>query len=218
MKTIIFDCDGVLIDSEILYQEIMIDHVKNIGISYEVDDFVAKYMGTGEGYFYDEIALEYQNKFGTPLSNTFRPSLKDRLHKEFEVRLQAVGGMHDFVSTLPHVKAVASSSGLGFLKKKLKQTRIDTFFDPHIYSADQVARAKPYPDLFLFTADKMNTAPSDCIVIEDSAHGIKAGKAAGMHTIGFCGGLHCNDNHAKKLKIAGADDIAMTVDELKSLL
>ena len=218
MKTIIFDCDGVLIDSEILYQEIMIEHMNDHGIFYEKPDFIAKFMGTGSGYFYEVMAKEHQKKFERPLPENFTPSLKARLRSEFKIRLQAVSGISDLLSSMDQIMAVASSSENDFLHDKLKQTELHAYFRDHIYSADFVEQAKPFPDLFLYTADKLNVAPSECIVIEDSENGVKAGLAAGMHVIGFCGGLHSDEAYGQKLKQTGAHQIAMNATDLSEML
>lgn len=218
MKAVIFDCDGVLVDSEILYQEIMIEHMNDHGIFYEKEDFIAKFMGTGSDYFYQVMAEDHQKKFNRPIAENFKPSLKQRLCSEFKERLQSVSGISELLLKLDRHMAVASSSENDFLHDKLKQTKLHSYFGEHIYSADFVKNAKPFPDLFLYAAEKLNVAPETCIVIEDSENGVKAGLAAGMHVIGFCGGLHSDDKYGQKLKQTGAHQIAMNTDELEEML
>lgn len=218
MEAILFDCDGVLIESEILYQEIQMQALADIGLVYEKESYVSRFMGIGNKAFYEEANNDHLQLFNEPLPRNFEQDLESFLEEEFEKRLQPVEGIAAILQKLSKSSAVASSSRLDFLRKKLIHTDLDQFFTPHIYSADQVARAKPFPDLFLFAAEKIGVAPEKCMVIEDSENGVKAGKAAGMHVIGFCGASHCNDNHAHKLKSAGADDIAITVSELEELL
>jgi HAD superfamily hydrolase (TIGR01509 family) len=218
MRTIIFDCDGVLIDSEILYQEIQMQALADIGLTYERQAYVTRFMGTGDKNYYHEVGLDYMDKFETPLPKYFKPNLKKKLELEFAARLRPVRDIHSLLEGLIAPKAVASSSHLDFLHVKLKQTQLDHFFVPHIYSADMVPRAKPFPDLFLHTAQQLGAEPGACVVVEDSVNGVKAGIAAGMYVIGFCGGLHCDDAHALQLKNAGAQDIAMETNELMNKL
>jgi beta-phosphoglucomutase-like phosphatase (HAD superfamily) len=92
------------------------------------------------------------------------------------------------------------------------------YFDPHIFTATQVARGKPAPDLFLFAAREMGAKPDDCLVIEDSVHGVQAGVAAGMRVLGFAGGSHCRPGHAERLLAAGASAAIHHMRELSGLL
>jgi beta-phosphoglucomutase-like phosphatase (HAD superfamily) len=92
------------------------------------------------------------------------------------------------------------------------------YFEPHIFSATQVARGKPAPDLFLFTAEAMKVLPASCIVVEDSVPGVQAAAAAGMRAIGFTGGEHCRPGHAERLQAAGAVAIAADMPRLSTLL
>ncbi len=218
MKTIIFDCDGVLVDSEVLYQEIMIDHMNSYDIFYDKSAFVAKFMGTGSGFFYESMKHDHKEKFGTELPAAFRPDLKKRLRAEFKERLTTIAGISELLSNITQPMAVASSSEYDFLRDKLKQTALEKYFGDNIYSADFVDQAKPAPDLFLYTANKLGVKAQDCIVIEDSENGVKAGLAAGMHVIGFCGGGHSDQTYGECLKETGAHQIAMDAKELETIL
>jgi beta-phosphoglucomutase-like phosphatase (HAD superfamily) len=92
------------------------------------------------------------------------------------------------------------------------------FFDPHVFSAIQVAHGKPAPDLFLFAAERLGAAPEDCIVVEDSIPGVEAAVAAGMPVIGFCGGGHCPDGHAGRLLAAGCSHVFARMPDLAAFL
>ncbi|SEI19632.1 haloacid dehalogenase superfamily, subfamily IA, variant 3 with third motif having DD or ED [Rhizobium tibeticum] len=118
--------------------------------------------------------------------------------------LKAVAGVHQALEAISLAKCVASSSDVEKLRVTLKITSLYDYFAPHVFSASQVARGKPAPDLFLFAAEKMNTPADRCVVIEDSVVGIQAAVAAGMMVIGFIGGSHCPPCHAEKLMEAGA--------------
>lgn len=218
MNAILFDCDGVLIESEILYQEIQMQALSELGLVYEKEAYVSRFMGIGNKAFYEEADKDHVKKFGKNLPVTFKDDLEAFLEQEFEKRLKPVENISNVLADITLPMAVASSSRLDFLHIKLAHTGLADFFGEHVYSADLVERAKPFPDLFLFSAGKLKTAPEKCIVIEDSENGVKAGCAANMHVIGFCGASHCNDAHGQRLKNAGADDIAMTIDDLAALL
>ena len=97
-------------------------------------------------------------------------------------------------------------------------TRLLGYFEPHIFSATQVARGKPAPDLFLFAANAMQVSPASCIVVEDSEPGVQAAVAAGMRAIGFTGGEHCRAGHAERLRAAGATAVAADMPRLSALL
>ena len=112
---------------------------------------------------------------------------------------------------LPQRRCVASSSAPARLRHSLSLTGLLRYFEPHVFSATQVARGKPAPDLFLFAAASMQRAPAACVVIEDSVPGVQAAVAAGMRVIGFTGGGHCRPGHAERLRAAGRDrDLPMT--------
>src|SRR5215469_2241817 len=110
------------------------------------------------------------------------------------------------------------SSASERLLHSLSVTGLLGYFEPHIFSATQVARGKPAPDLFLFAADAMQVPPASCIVVEDSVPGVQAAVAAGMRAIGFTGGEHCLSGHAERLHAAGASAIAADMASLSALL
>ena len=112
--------------------------------------------------------------------------------------------------------AVASSSGIDGLHEKLKLTGLHHLFSPHIYSGQQVERGKPAPDLFLFAAARLDRAPEDCLVIEDSVNGIRAAVSAGMEAWGFTGGGHADADLEGRLIHAGAQKVVSNYDELGS--
>jgi beta-phosphoglucomutase-like phosphatase (HAD superfamily) len=115
-------------------------------------------------------------------------------------------------------KAVASSSGIEALDYKLKKVGLWDAFAPHVYSSEHVARAKPAPDLFLHAAERLGIAPADCLVLEDSVNGVKAGLAAGMTVWGFGGGGHMDDAVCASLAEAGAHRLVGDWDEARALL
>lgn len=219
MKAIIFDCDGVLIDSEILYHEVQMHKLSEIGLRYDAQTFADRFTGSGEKLFRKNAGADYQKLYNKDILDSFWDELNTYKKEVFSTRLQTVSGIPALLESLSPVPlAIASSSNPVFLLEKLEWTKLKHFFGDHIYSGQNVPVSKPAPDIFLHTMEKMNCKPDECLVIEDSINGVKAGKAAGIHTIGFCGGSHCAPDHPDKLKQAGADEISMSVNDLKQIL
>ena len=136
----------------------------------------------------------------------------------FERELVPITGIEELLAALPAPRCVASNSHLDRVRHALSVTRLLPLFDPHVFSASQVERGKPAPDLFLFAAQQLGTAPEGCIVIEDSATGVEAAIAAGMPVVGFCGGSHCPGDHADQLLAAGCSRVFATTLDLAAYL
>ena len=133
----------------------------------------------------------------------FIETTRAKIMRAFTEELRAIEGVADLLKSLTMPLCVASNSYPDRLRHSLKVTGLWEFFDPHVFSAAMVERGKPAPDLFLFAAERLNVAPDDCLVIEDSMHGTVAAQAAGMAVVGFCGGSHCSIGHAERLLEAG---------------
>jgi len=205
MKLVIFDCDGVLVNSETIYVDSEIECLSNVGFHMEKRPYMAAFMGLSDDDWRVKLETTVQDRNGHPLPEDFFESLKSFVMQRIESELQAISGVHDAVADLETECCVASSSNLEILKWKLEHTGIAGLFSPHIFSAEMVARGKPAPDLFLHTAAAMGIEPRHCIVVEDSANGVIAGKAAGMKVIGLTGGDHCLADQETILTDAGAD-------------
>jgi HAD superfamily hydrolase (TIGR01509 family) len=196
---LIFDCDGVLVDSEALACEIDAQILTSIGLPYSAQDIARKFVGVS---FKDMVArLEAEHACTLPVD--LGAQLDDALFAKFETHLKPIEGVREAVLSLPYPRCVASSSTPDRIALSLRITGLTDLFD-HIFSATQVARGKPAPDLFLHAAEHMGVNPQDCVVIEDSAAGVQGALAAGMSVIGFVGGAHCGPEHAEKLRRAGA--------------
>jgi HAD superfamily hydrolase (TIGR01509 family) len=122
------------------------------------------------------------------------------------------------LNTLPLPRCVASNGHLDRVRERLVLTGLLRFFDPHVFSAIQVATGKPAPDLFLFAARRLGTLPESCIVVEDSAAGVAAAIAAQMPVVGFCGGSHCPQDHAERLSAAGCSRVFARMMDLAAFL
>jgi len=201
---VIFDCDGVLVDSEVLALEVELTSLAEIDLPYDRGEFRARFMGMSNTAFFDALEADHRIRHGRDLPDGFREMCHAR-YKAAWHRLTEVSGARAAIERVSLPKAVASSSTRDALARKLKQTNLWSLFVPHIYSADHVARAKPAPDLFLYAADALSIAPARCLVLEDSANGVAAARSAGMPVWGFAGGGHMDDASGIRLLAAGAE-------------
>ncbi|HKY17678.1 MAG TPA: HAD-IA family hydrolase [Rhizomicrobium sp.] len=218
ISAVIFDCDGVLVDSEVLALEVELAILAEQGLQFEREDYVTRFMGLSYQAFHDEIDQEVRKRGIPPVSANFREELATRLRQTMIARLTEVPGANVAIAGTTLLKAVASSSTKEGLERKLKQVGLWDHFAPHVYSADHVARAKPAPDLFLHTAEKLGVPPGACLVLEDSLHGVTAARAAGMRVWGFLGGGHVHDGLGARLTAAGAERLVQDWPEAARFL
>ena len=200
---IIFDCDGVLVDSEILSCETDARLMREAGHQITTEEIIHRFIGRPKATIWAELAQER----GQPWPDGLLQRANDVLHERLKTELRPVDGIAEALTQLDLPCAVASSSGVTKLKLSLDVCGLSEFFGKHIYSAEQVARGKPAPDVFLLAASQLGADPADCLVIEDSAAGVTAAKRAGMQALGFTGGGHTWPGHAQRLHDAGAVDI-----------
>lgn len=186
-KLIIFDCDGVLVDSEIIASRIESQMLSKLGYPISVEESIKKFTGM--------TVLEYRNSvkaLGIVSSNEALDAMQEAVKLALKTELQPLmlNVLEDLVFN-DLKKCVASNSEPDRARQVLKTTHQDRFFkDNCIFTASQVKKGKPAPDLFLFAAQQMGCAPKDCLVIEDSILGIEAAKSAHMSVIAFLGASH----------------------------
>jgi HAD superfamily hydrolase (TIGR01509 family) len=205
VTAVIFDCDGVLVDSEVLAHEIEMESLAEAGLVYSSDEFRERFMGLSDRAFFEALEADAHVRIGRSIRNDTFPRMTARYRQALEDRLKEVPGALALVSALTHAKAVASSSTAANLELKLRKTLLWDHFAPHIFSAEHVERGKPAPDLFLHAAKSLGVPAQDCLVLEDSVNGIAAGRAAGMRVWAFCGGGHMDPRATQRLLSAGAE-------------
>jgi HAD superfamily hydrolase (TIGR01509 family) len=211
---LIFDCDGVLLNSEEICQEVELALLAARGIRYSREELVHKYAGTTEREYRDGVRRDAASRFSVELPETFFDDLHAAISGAYRERLAAIPGAAAAVAAWPRTKAVASSSSTEALLFKLRMTGLAALFGEHIYSADAVRVGKPNPAIFLYTAERLGVAPARCLVVEDSVHGVVAAKRAGMTALGFVGGGHCLPDHAAQLRAHGAERVFDTHAEI----
>jgi len=200
---IIFDCDGVLVDSETIALEVEMETLALHGMRYDPIVFRRRFLGMADAAFFAEIEADAHAQNIT-LPPSFRADLRTRVRAAFDDRLFEIAGAARAVAAVAQAKAVASSSSTAGLERKLKKTALWDAFAPHVYSADLVGHGKPAPDIFLHAAGALAAPPAGCIVLEDSVNGVLAARAAGMTAWGFIGGGHHDSGAADALRTAGA--------------
>lgn len=208
---IIFDCDGVLVDSEQISCGCLANALCEVGIAIDTDGVIQRFLGLSNASVVSLVEAE----LGHSLPEDFLTRLIQSKQVAYADRLQAISGIHQMLEELSIPVCVASSSHPDLIQHCLEITGLINYFEPHLFSAIDVQYGKPAPDLFLYAADKMGVTPDRCIVIEDSDRGVLAAKAAGMVVFGFTGASHINSvEQQQKLIIAGAD---MIFEEMQSL-
>jgi HAD superfamily hydrolase (TIGR01509 family) len=211
---IIFDCDGVLVDSEVISCRAHADVLTRHGYSITSEQVFARFLGRSTR----QANLEIETELGRKLPEAYHSDLQDELFRSFEADLEAIRGIHDVLDVVTQAVCVASSGSHQRMQVSLGSTGLYERLAPNIFSASQVKNGKPAPDLFLFAAKEMGVAPERCVVIEDSLAGIAGARAAGMTVFGFHGGSHCGDGHAETLRKAGADLTFADMHQLPELV
>jgi HAD superfamily hydrolase (TIGR01509 family) len=211
---VIFDCNGVLVDSEPLATDIVSQEFMRAGFAL-TPDIVAHYF-TGRRPA-DMFAM-VETAAGRKLPADFAATVASTTLRRLRTELRATRHMSYALSWLRGPKCVASSSSFDRIRVSLESTGLIRFFEPYLFSASDVRNGKPAPDLFLYAATKMGVRPADCIVVEDSVVGVAAGAAAGMTVIGFVGGSHAGSELAGQLRAAGARAVIFDMRALKSTI
>lgn len=197
---VIFDCDGVLVDSEPIANRILVQALTDVGYAITVDQAVEKFVGRSMA----SVVAFVESEIGQPLPNEFLDEVQKTTFAAFEAELQPMPGVADAIDRIDAPVCVASSGMPEKIALSLSVTGLADRFGDYVFSASMVARGKPAPDLFLHAADRMGAAPDRTIVIEDSVPGIAAARAARMPVLGFIGGGHMASGPVERLRATGA--------------
>jgi HAD superfamily hydrolase (TIGR01509 family) len=214
-ELVIFDLDGVLVDSEPISSRVTADALTEAGIAISEAEVCDRFLGVSTASMLGAIEAAH----GRRLPDSFQESLRARILKAFEHELEPIPGIADLLDSLVADRCVASSSHPERIRRSLELVGLLERFLPHLFSASMVSAGKPAPDLFLLAAARMGTEPARCLVVEDSEVGIRAAKAAGMTAYGFTGASHVRPKtHAARLRAAGADAICAEISALLGLM
>ena len=193
---VILDCDGVLVDSEVLAVEIDRVVLAELGWDITTEEVVERFVGKSHASFTAEVAAH----LGRPLADDWDAPYLHRYADAFEAHLRPVDGIEDALDRITTPTCVASSGGFPKIHANLARTGLLPRFAGRISSATEVEHGKPAPDLFLLAAARMGVDPARCVVVEDSPYGVQGARAAGMRALGYAGGL----TPAHRLRDAGA--------------
>ena len=211
---VIFDCDGVLVDSEVVACRVDAEVLSEAGIPITAAEVAERFIGTTMSQMLATLSAEHAVELPPDLVGR----LQGRLEAAFERELRPLPGAAELLAALTLPSCVASSSGPERLAQSLGLAGLADHFGPRVFSARSVARGKPAPDLFFYAAERMAVAPERCLVIEDSLSGVTAAVAAGMAVTGFTGGSHCGPGHGERLRSAGAAQVVASMAELGELI
>jgi HAD superfamily hydrolase (TIGR01509 family) len=211
---VIFDCDGVLVDSEIIAIGVLAECLNEAGVMLNVEQTMAYGVGKGAA----AVAAAIKTDFGIALPANFFEDMGARIIAAYPGKLRPMNGIPELLAALKLKRCVASNSPIDRVRQALTTTGLMPYLEPHLYSAAMVARGKPAPDLFLHVAEQQGVQPERCLVIEDSLSGVAAALAAGMPVIGFAGGGHCRPGHADAMHDAGCVEVFSRMDDVAKFL
>jgi HAD superfamily hydrolase (TIGR01509 family) len=216
IQLVIFDCDGVLVDSEFLAARIESKLLTDAGYPIDAMEMTERFSGMN----FKEALLQIEQESSVPLSASLLTQSDRLVDLALESQLDIIEGVAQTVRKIKQPKCICSNSSSDRLGISLGRTGLFRVFEPHIFAAYEVGtkKGKPDPNVFSFAAKRFNALPGKSVVIEDSVHGVHAGVAAGMRVIGFTGGSHTYPGHADKLIDAGAETVVSRFVDIPSVI
>lgn len=209
-ELVIFDCDGVLVDSEALSVSALLGMIAAAGGSVSEDAAYEHFLGKSMKSVREILGRDFR----IDITDRHLTDMRVELMRKFREELKPIPGVSDILSRLGAPCCVASSGTLDRIRYALDVTGLLGLLEPHLFSAAMVARGKPAPDLFLHAAASMRAHPGNCLVVEDSPAGIAAARAAGMRVFAFTGGSHAG-NPALKARLASSEPDFIFADMLQ---
>jgi HAD superfamily hydrolase (TIGR01509 family) len=200
---VLFDCDGVLTDTEGVAEAVALSLLAEQGLFYTSAES-QRFTGLAARAWARIVEQDALERLGRPLPPGTMARISAAITEAILRDVRAIPGAVEAAAAIPLPKAVASSSPTAELHAKLRALGLWETFAPHIHGGDDVAEAKPAPDLYLLAAERLGVPPSRCLVVEDSVPGVTAGVAAGMTVWGFTGGPHVPPDQGARLLAAGA--------------
>lgn len=213
MKHIIFDCDGVLIDTEIVAAEVVSDWLGTKGIEISTNQFIVEHTGK----MFSNILKEYMAAGELPHDLSI-PNVVQLLDPEVRNRMRPIAGVKALLESIALPSSVVSNSDISWVEEALDKFGWSQHFQRPVYSAESVAQGKPSPLVYQLALDTIGVDNSEVIAVEDSYTGVQAALAAGIKTIGFLGGSHILGNHAARLESLGVSAMANDHAHLQTIL
>jgi HAD superfamily hydrolase (TIGR01509 family) len=213
IQHILFDNDGTLIDTESVFLKLMLRNLSEAGIHIAVEEYAQLYVGLRD----EDILNLLNERHGTRLDRSFYESLYHEMRTLFDQEVEAVSGMPDLVRDLTCGASIVSNGSTKHILRCARRIGIDGCFNHRFFGVELVQRPKPAPDLYLLALETLGLKPYETVVVEDSPTGVRAGKAAGIFTIGFLGAAHDREQHGRHLLSAGADILADDATALRNI-
>lgn len=217
VNAIIFDFDGVLLESEFEGNRELAGLLTDLGHAHSLEETLEHYVGLSGRQFIDAI----EGRIGAPLPPEFHVRRREQGIRALREGVSAVVGAVEFVRSLPPdlPRAVASSSSTRWIRTHLDHLGLSDAFGTHVYSGNEhVEHGKPAPDIYLFAARQLEIDIGDCVIIEDSEVGATGALASGAHVIGLAAGSHCLDGHDEMLRSLGVKTIAYSFQDVRRFL
>ncbi|WP_019169802.1 HAD family hydrolase [Pseudaminobacter salicylatoxidans] len=202
---VIFDCDGVLVDSEIIAARVEADLLTAAGFPIEAEELAELYAGLT----FKDILLKIEEQSQIPFQATLIDQAEKLVDQRLAAEVRAIEGVHEAVASVTAPRCICSNSSSERLEMTLRKTRLLPFFSGRIFSSLDTPskKPKPSPDVFLHAATTLGADPARTFVVEDSVHGVAGARAAGMRVVGFTGASHSYPGHADALTEAGAETV-----------
>ena len=185
VELVIFDCDGVLVDSELISAQVGSRILAELGWDVTPQELIRRFAGCSD----DDWRTAVEAELGRELPGDWDAPYRSWYEDAFAAELRAVPGVAEAIDALPQPRCVASNGSRDKILANLRRTGLADAFEGRVFSAEEVDRGKPAPDLFLYAAHRMGVDPGNCVVIEDTPTGLSAARAAGMRTLAYASGL-----------------------------
>ncbi|AGK47355.1 MULTISPECIES: HAD family hydrolase [Burkholderia] len=211
---LICDCDGVLVDSEVIADRVLFD---TLSATFPAIDFAAD-AKAAFGQQTSRFLAGLEARHGIAMPADFLDTIEHNIEIGLAQWLAPIAGVRDALTRIALPAAVVSNSRLERVRNSLKRAALTDVFGERVFSAEQVARPKPYPDVYLHAARTLGVEPARCVVVEDSVSGLNAARAAGMKTIAFVGASHIPGGYEDALRKMGVTRIMRSMDELPALV
>lgn len=213
---ILFDCDGVLVDSEIIAAKVDSEHLAKVGFKITPDEVIRRFTGLTSVDIIEIVEAE----IGKSLPEAFLDGQQTALNERLAEEVEAIPGVHEMLDSLEGTRCVCSNSSSERLMITMQRTGLWDRFEPNIWSAVEVGTRKPKPDpnVYLYGMEQFRADPRDTMIVEDSVFGVAAARAAGARVVGFTGGQHAWPGLADLLTEAGAETVTNRLSDIPKLL
>ena len=214
-ELVIFDCDGTIMDTEMLAAEVEAEHLREYGSTLTAADFARRFSGVST----PRVKEVMEEELGRALPEDFVRTVRNRMNERLWREATAMAGIHDVLDAFDQPRCVCSNAEMKKLEIEMKRGELWDRFRPYVFSAEDLNLSKkPAPDVFAHAAQEFEVDPSRCLVLEDSIVGVEAARAAGMVTIGFTGGSHAVATTHDDLTEAGAMTVIKRLADLPALI